>query len=195
MGSGKSTVADILRHMGYTVLDADHVAHQVLSPGTAGEAEVFQTFGQQVRDPHGALDRRALGRMVFNNRSLLSALENIVHPRIRDFVQQERQRLASAGLSAAFYDVPLLFEKNMRDQFDQVLVVSAPVPLREQRVFARSGWSAEELNERSKNQVDPKIKESLASAVIRNAGSRSELEHEIQAALIKIGVPTAKRYS
>ncbi len=75
MGSGKSTVAKILRGFGYDVLDADKFVHLILSPGGPGEVQIFKTFGEAVRGPDGHLNRRALGRLVFKNRAKLDALE------------------------------------------------------------------------------------------------------------------------
>lgn len=188
MGSGKSTVAHVLRQMGFAVLDADEVARKVLGPGTAGEEEVFSTFGRQLADGQGRLDRRALGRLVFNNKSELQKLEDIIHPHVRDEIARERQALQQRGVTAAFYDVPLLFEKNMQDQFDHVLVVSADRKLRDARVQTRSQLSAEEIEERNSRHLPPEFKEAAASAVIRNNGSLTDLQVEIQRALAKIGV-------
>ena len=188
MGSGKSTVAHTLRQMGFEVLDADEVARKILGPGTPGEAEVLSTFGQHLQDKHGRLDRRALGRLVFNDRVKLEKLETIIHPRVRDEVARLRGALAARGVVAAFYDVPLLFEKNMQDQFDSVLVVTADRALRDARVATRSQLSAQEIAERNARQLPPEIKEAKASAVIRNNGTLTDLQSEIARALAKIGV-------
>src|ERR1035437_1934246 len=145
MGSGKSTVAHLLRQMGFEVLDADDVARKVLSPGTPGEAEVLKTFGQQLKDRQGHLDRRALGRLVFSDAKKLLKLEKIIHPRVKDEIARQRQRLGQKGAQAAFYDVPLLFEKNMREQFDHVLVVSADFSLRKERIKIRSQLTDAEI--------------------------------------------------
>lgn len=188
MGSGKSTVAHTLRQMGFDVLDADEVARKILGPGTPGEAEVFQTFGQHLQDKHGRLDRRALGRLVFNDKSKLEKLESIIHPLVRDEVARLRTALAARGVSAAFYDVPLLFEKNMQDQFDKVLVVSASRALRDERVKTRSQLTAEEIEERNARHLPPEVKEAKASAVIRNEGSIVDLQNEISRVLAAVGV-------
>lgn len=188
MGSGKSTVSHQLRQMGFDVLDADQVAHQVLAIKSEGEAEVFRTFGQVVKDPMGGLDRRALGRLVFNDPAKLAQLEAIIHPRVKHAVAAARETLRLAGRGAAFYDVPLLFEKKMRDQFDAVLVVSAAKALRVARVQARSALTLEEIEERNSRHLPAEFKEAAASAVIRNEGTLAELRLEIERALRKIGV-------
>lgn len=189
MGSGKSTVAEILRQMGFEVLDADAVARHVLRPGGSGEAQVFQTFGEKgLRDADGRLDRRALGRVVFGDATKLAALEGIIHPLVRAETLRQRERLAKAGAAAAFYDVPLLFEKNMRDQFDHVLVVSAPKALRVARLKSRSQLTEEEIEERTMHHLPDEVKEAAASAVIVNSGSRAELETQITEVLQRLGL-------
>ena len=188
MGSGKSTVGHLLRQMGFAVLDADQVARKVLSPGSAAESEVFKTFGQQLKDAHGHLDRRALGRLVFGDPDRLEKLEGLIHPHVRAEVSSERARLAAAGHQVAFYDVPLLFEKNMRDQFDHVLVISTDKNLRDQRLKVRSQLSEEEIEERTSRHLPAALKEAAASAVICNSGSVEDLNREVRQVLLKLSI-------
>lgn len=189
IGSGKSTVASLLRQMGFEVLDADQTVHQVLSPGGAALEKVVQTFGKELRLGDGSLDRRALGRKVFGNPAQLKQLEDILHPLVRADVAARKEKLVKAGAKAAFYDVPLLFEKQMQSQFDSVLVVSAGRALREKRLHQRSGFSVEEVAERARNQVSPEMKEAGADFVIRNDGDLNALQDEVLKALKYIGVP------
>jgi dephospho-CoA kinase len=191
MGSGKSTVAGLLRGLGFPVLDADAVARAVIAPGSPGEAEVLKTFGRSVAGPDGGLDRRALGRVVFGDEAKLQTLEDIVHPHVRREVASLRKKLAAAGHGTAFYDVPLLFEKNMLEQFDRVIVVSAPKDLCARRLKKRSNWSEEEIEERTMRHLPIAVKESAADAVIRNAGGMDDLKASVHHALaaLKISLP------
>lgn len=188
MGSGKSTVAKVLRQRGFPVLDADEVVHALLAPGGSAEQEVISTFGRKVTGPGGELDRRALGREVFGDRSQLARLEGILHPKVREEVARKRGELKKSGIRAAFYDVPLLFEKNMVDQFDHILVVAADETVRRERFKARMKLGDAEFEAREKNFVRPEIKERRASAVIHNNGSEADLVREIEQALSKIGL-------
>lgn len=190
MGSGKSTVASILRKLGYPVLNADQLVHQILSPGGAAEKEIFKTFGQDMRGEGGALDRRALGRVVFPSSAKLAQLESIIYPILRAEVAEQRRNLALKGANAAFYDVPLLFEKGMRDQFDHVLVVMANENLRRERLRARSGLSDLEFDQRMAKQMKPEDKERLASAVIRNESDEAALLEEVKRALKALNIPS-----
>jgi dephospho-CoA kinase len=188
MGSGKSTVADLLRQIGFEVLDADVVARKILSPGSLSESQVLQTFGEGLKDVAGNLDRRALGRLVFSHPEKLKKLEGIIHPLVKTEVASQRAQLSAAGCKAAFYDVPLLFEKKMESDFDHILVVSAPSNMRKTRLQSRSQLTLEEIEERSLHHLPPEFKESRASAVVRNLGSLEDLRREILAALKKVGV-------
>ncbi|MGZ3724006.1 MAG: dephospho-CoA kinase, partial [Bdellovibrionales bacterium] len=132
---------------------------------------------------------RALGRLVFANPEKLQILEGIIHPLIRDEVAVQKNRLIAAGVAAAFYDVPLLFEKNMQKGFDYVVVVTAPAELRRNRVMTRSQLTVEEIEERNSRHIAPHVKEAAASAVIQNAGSLEDLQKEILTALKKLKIP------
>ena len=146
-----------------------------------------------MRSPDGTLDRRALGRVVFGDPSKLETLEKILRPRVRAQVSEEKVKLAYRGHKAAFYDVPLLYEKNMEKDFNHVIVVSAPEEVRRQRVLARTGWTEAEFNERQSRQLPAELKEKKASVVIKNTGDLEKLRGEIEAALkfLKVPLPAA----
>ena len=188
MGSGKSTVAKVLREKGFPVLDADQVVHDLLKPGYVLAGDLISTFGQSVRDPQGNLNRHALGKLVFTNKTKLDQLEALLHPKVREEVARLKANLLKNGTPAAFYDVPLLFEKNMETQFDFILVVSADDVVRRERIQRRMNLSLEDILAREQKHVSPEIKARKASAVIVNDSSMEKLEREIDSALNKIGV-------
>ncbi len=188
MGSGKSTVAKVLREKGFPVLDADQVVHDLLKPGGDVAKDLISTFGQSVRGADGNLDRRALGKLVFTDPTKLDQLEAFLHPKVREEVARLKAILVKNGTSAAFYDVPLLFEKNMESQFDFILVVSADDVVRRERIQRRMNLSLEDILAREQKHVSPEIKSRKASAVIVNDSSMENLAREIDAALKKIGV-------
>ncbi len=190
IGGGKSTVSEILRDLGYVVLDADQIVHHILRPGGLAEHEVLHAFGPAIRDQDGHIDRRALGRIVFKDASALAQLESILHPKVRKFVTREKSRLDQSGSEVAFYDVPLLFEKKMQDQFDHVLVVTASEPVRRLRVKARSNWDQVEFDARAKSQLSAEYKEKMASVIVRNEGDLEDLKKSLLVALQSIGVPS-----
>lgn len=188
MGSGKSTAAKVLMQMGFPVLDADRVVHGLLTPGGVVESSVIRTFGRAVCGTDGHLDRRALGRVVFGDAEKLDQLEKILHPKVREEVSRRRRDLEKSGFSAAFYDVPLLFEKKMDDQFDAILVVSAREDLRLKRVRTRTGLSDSEIEARFKSQLPLAEKEKRASAVVDNNGTENDLEANLRKVLEQLNV-------
>lgn len=188
MGGGKSSVAKLVRARGFMVINADEIVHQLMEPGGAACDEIFRTFGEAVRSQDGRVDRQALGRLVFSDSAKLDQLERVLHPKVRARVYQIKTDLESAGAAAGFYDVPLLFEKKMEDQFDAIWVVTASAPTRMQRLKARTGLSEKEIELRWKSQFPPEFKEQRATQLIRNEGSLSELEKSVDQTLHKMGL-------
>ena len=111
IGSGKSTVAARLTELGAVVIDSDRLAREVVLPGTAGFADVVAAFGDSVIGADGALDRRALGRLVFDDDAKRRTLEGIIHPRVRE---RSGVIVAAAPVdSVVVNDVPLLVEAKL----------------------------------------------------------------------------------
>lgn len=189
MGSGKSTAAKVLRGLGFPVLDADQIVHELIAKGTPTETEILQTFGPAVQGPDGHLDRRALGQLVFSSSDHLAKLEALLHPKVRSEVAKRKSQLWALGATHAFYDVPLLFEKKMQDQFDYIIVVSADPDLRRARIKSRMNLSDSEIDARMAWQIPPQVKEAAATAVIQNDGDEEFLKEEILATLKRLNIP------
>lgn len=185
LASGKSTVARLLRTKGYPVIDADELAKDVVAAGTPGLAKVIQEFGNDLRLPDGSLDRRALGRKVFGDAGALARLEAIIHPLVQAETLARRKAFASRGFRLAFYDVPLLFEKNL-EGFDAVVVVSAPEHVRRARAGARDGLSLDEIDRRLASQLPMDHKIARADHVVTNDADFASLEAQVDALLEKL---------
>lgn len=179
IASGKSTVTQEIKHQGYVVIDADELARRVVAPNSAGLTQVVQTFGQGVIGPDGQLDRKAMGQVVFSNPAKLSQLESILHPLIQAKVKEEKSQLEKRGEKIAFYDVPLLYEKNLAQQFDAVVVVSCSEALQRQRLKKRDGLSEEEVEKRLRAQMPLKEKVQKADFVIVNDGDLPALKGQV----------------
>lgn len=188
MGTGKSTVAEILRGLGFVVLDADQIVSELLKPDGPVEVQILSEFGDAIKDPDGHLDRRALGRVVFADESARLKLESILHPKVREAVAERKAELKERGVKVAFYDVPLLFEKNMQSMFDAIVVVSARLPLRRERVRLRTGLTDKEIEARFASQLPLETKETQAHVVIKNNSDLGDLKREVRSALKKLGV-------
>jgi dephospho-CoA kinase len=143
IGMGKSTAARMLRRMGLPVHDADAVVHRLLAKGGAAIPAIAAVFPGVVVD--GAVDRRALGAVVFGNPPALRRLEAILHPLVRQAERRFLQRQRRQRAALVVLDVPLLLETGGQRRCDAVLVVTAPAFLQAQRVLRRPGMTAERL--------------------------------------------------
>ncbi|SDE72229.1 dephospho-CoA kinase [Thermus arciformis] len=178
IGSGKSTVAALLRSWGYPVLDLDALAARARENK---EAELRRLFPEAVVG--GRLDRRALARLVFSDPEKLKALEAVVHPEVGRLLGEELSRLEAP---LVFLEIPLLFEKGWEGRLHGTLLVAAPLEARVRRVMARSGLSREEVLARERAQMPEEEKRRRATWVLENTGTLKELEERTRALLGEI---------
>jgi len=183
LGSGKSTVAALIREMGHPVVDADILAREALGPSSPLLGEIRRKFGEKVFNERGELDRRALGRLVFDSKQDLLWLESHVHPLVQKQVKSLRAEFEKKRLILGFYDVPLLYEKKLEASFDAVVVVSSPIDFLKARVAQRDGLSEKDILSRLENQIPLHEKEALADFVIVNDGDLEHLRREVKKVL------------
>ena len=172
IGSGKSTAARMFADLGAIVIDADAIAKEVLEPGQVGYESVVNNFGEEILDSSGNIDRVILAGKVFGDTTKLKELEEIVHPAVATKVAQIRESLPAGSI--IIYDTPLLIEKSLQQQFDQVIVVLAPEALRTQRLLAR-GLAQNDIIARMSNQATDEQRREIANYVIDNSSSLVEL--------------------
>ena len=176
IGSGKSTVAKILSEVGAVVIDADAIAKEVLEPGQVGYENVMLAFGESVLDASGNIDRKKLANLVFQDAEKLLKLESIVHPAVIARVSEIRESLPETAI--VVYDTPLLVEKQLQDQFDKILIVSADEDIRKERLVQR-GLDLADIEARMANQATDIQRSAVADFVIINNGSMKELREEV----------------
>ena len=186
IGSGKSTVAALLRERGVPVVDADELAREALAAGSPGLREVVAAFGPQVLNPTGELDRKRLGELVFGDDEARKRLNSITHPIVRGLSQERFAELDRQGVTLAGYDVPLLFEVGLDQALRPVVVVSASEAAQVQRLAARSGLTEAEARARIAAQLPPAEKRARADHVIENDGSLAELVVQVEALLERL---------
>jgi dephospho-CoA kinase len=181
IGSGKSSVAQLLRDLGATVVDADVLAREVVAPGTEGLAQVARTFGPQVIGSDGALDREAMAEVVFADPSARQRLEAIIHPRVRARAT-EIEAAARAGDPAAVvvHDVPLLVETGQQQSYDVVLVVDVEPEVQVRRLVEQRGMAQEQARARIAAQIDRQARLAAADVVIDNSGTRDDLARRVR---------------
>ncbi len=173
IGSGKSTVAQAFADLGATVISADQLARAVVEPGTSGLHQVVKRFGGSVLDSDGWLDRALMARIVFDDPQARADLEAITHPRIANLARAQAE---GAMTPVVVYEVPLLVERQMADQFDLVAVVDAPEEARVARLVSR-GLSAEDAAARIAAQATAVERAAVADIWIENHGSEQDLRN------------------
>ncbi len=183
IATGKSTVAKRLRTLGYVVLDADEISHQVTGPGGGALQEIFRVFGDAIKTTDGGLDRKALAALVFAKKDALRQLEAIIHPLIQAEIAAEKSKLEKLGELVAFYDVPLLYEKHMEKSFDEVVVVAADEDQQLLRLMKRNSLTKPEAKLRLQTQMPIQEKIKKTKHVIHNNKDQKFLETEVSRVL------------
>jgi dephospho-CoA kinase len=178
-GSGKSTVAGMLKDLGAVVVDADEAAHAVYEPGTSGFEAVVREFGDDfVRD--GRIDRARLGALVFKDQDALRRLNAIVHPLVRDWMAERTAEALRDGAEVVVQDVPLLFENGLEPLYSAVVMVYVPQELQVKRLVEGRGLSEERARAMVAAQMPIEDKKSKAHHVIDNSGSIDDTREQVQ---------------
>lgn len=181
IGSGKSTLSQLLREKGVVVLDADEYARE---GALVLKQEICREFPEVCRA--GQLDRPALGRLVFASPQARKRLEGILHPYVRQRMQEESQKASALGKQLVVHDIPLLFEAGREKDFAGVLVVAAPLELRRARVMARSGLSQAEFAAREASQMPQEEKVRRATWVVWNDTDLKTLQERVDAWYLEV---------
>ncbi|KXB29121.1 dephospho-CoA kinase [Dechloromonas denitrificans] len=177
IGSGKSTVGDLLVAAGAALVDTDAIAHELTAPGGAALPELVAAFGPQIADERGALDRAAMRRLAFADPVAKAKLEGILHPLIRQLAA-ERCRLASTPY--VVLAVPLLVESgNYRQRCDRVLAVDCPESRQIERVMARNGMAENEVKAIMAAQATRQQRLAAADDVVFNDGGLAALSPQV----------------
>ena len=183
IASGKSTVINLLKERGFSVIDADVIAHEQLE---ICKGEIVEVFGEQILNEAGKIDRKKLGAIVFNEPKKLKNLEQILHPKIKAEIFFKASQFERLG-QVYFVDIPLFFEKKERyAEFKNVAVIYAPKELLLSRLMSRNALNLEEAKARVKLQMDIEQKREMAKFVIDNSGDRENLELELEKFLRQI---------
>lgn len=177
IASGKSEVSRRLADRGAVVIDADLLAREVVEPGTEGLEEIVQVFGEQVLDADGALDRPAMGGLVFGDAEARKRLEAIIHPRVR--ARAAQIEAAADDEAIVVHDIPLLVETGQADRFDVVLVVDVPAEVQVERLVTQRAMSEDEARARIGSQASQDDRLAVADLVVDNSGSLAELDARI----------------
>jgi dephospho-CoA kinase len=189
IASGKSEVSRRLAELGAILIDADLLAREAVEPGSEGLAEVVRAFGSGVLQDDGALDRAALGALVFADPERRGQLNAIVHPRVR--ARAAELMAAASDQAVVVQDIPLLVETGQAASFDVVVVVDAPDEVRIRRLAERNGMTPDEAAARMAAQATREERLAAADYVIENSGSLDELRAAVDRLWHDVLVPSA----
>ena len=171
IGSGKSTAAKVLAQLGAAVIDADAMARSVTAPGGPAIAPLRAAFGEAVLDAQGGLDRQRMRELAFTDAQVKKQLEAIVHPLVKQAIDQEAQSALAAGARVLVFDIPLLVESGRwRSQVDGVLVIDCSTETQIARVQARKGWPREQILSVIQAQATRAQRQAAADWLILNDG-------------------------
>ena len=171
----------MLADRGATVIDADILAREAVEPDTQALKDIVKRWGQDVLNKDGSLDRTALRRIVFTDQFELDALNRIVHPGVMRLRDREIARARERGDPLVVCVIPLLFERNLVEEFDAIVLVDAPRPLRLERMVTTRGLEETEAMNMIVSQMPAELKRARADFVIENDGSLEDLERDVDA--------------
>ncbi|MSN97143.1 dephospho-CoA kinase [Campylobacter sp. FMV-PI01] len=181
IGSGKSSVSDILLDLQYKVIDADTISHKMLDQSTD---EIYEEFGKDFIED-GKISRKKLGEFVFQDRDRLKKLEKILHPKIRSEIYSQATILESFK-KTYFVDIPLFFESSEYKEFKKILLIYAKKNEIIKRVMARNSLTKNEVLVRINSQIKLEEKKKKATFVIENTGTKCDLKDKVIKFLTKI---------
>jgi len=181
IASGKSAVAATLRELGFSVLDADSLAHKIIEPGQPAYEEVLREFGSAITDSQGRVDRAKLGALVFGDRAKLDRLNAIVHPRVAEAVLRQFDEWQREGTrDAAFVEAALLIESGIHQHLDGLVVTWSRPEQQLERLAAR-GLSEEEARRRIASQMPVEEKLRYATERIDCSGTLEQTRRQVEA--------------
>jgi dephospho-CoA kinase len=186
IASGKSAVAAMLRELGFSVLDADSLAHKLIEPGGPAYEEVLREFGPGISDGQGRVDRAKLAALVFTDRRKLDRLNAIVHPRVGEAVFCQFDEWQRNGTrDAVFVEAALLIESGIHRRLDGLVVAWCRPEQQLERLAAR-GLSEEEARRRIASQMSVDEKLQYATEKIDCSGSLEQTRRQVEALAAKL---------
>ncbi len=180
IATGKSTVSEILRHLGCVIIDADVLAREVVEPGEPAYDDIVAEFGPSIVLKDGTLDRKRLGAIVFADQGKRKRLEAITHPRIRErFARKLAELMERDFAGIVIFDAPVMIESGNYKNTDRLVVVVTDAATQRVRAIARDG-DREDIERRIANQMPLAEKAKLADYVIDNSGDREATIAEVR---------------
>lgn len=188
IGSGKSTVCQILARLGAAIIDADKLAHETYPPHSPTWQELINAFGSNILKPDEEIDRQKLGQLVFSDSSALAQLNQIVHPEAYRLAQERIKEYRRHGAKAIVVEATLLIEAGWINLVDTVWLVVAPATAIVHRLKEQQGMGESQVLARLKSQMPAEEKMKYADEIIYNDGSLPQLEAKVTELWHKLGI-------
>lgn len=194
IAAGKSAASHRFAQLGIVVIDHDLLARQAVEPGSEGLAKIVTEFGPHMLTAAGELDRARLGRAVFGNRQLLEKLNAIIHPAVFALSVLAEEAVNTTDSNAiVVHDIPLLIETGQAHDFDELVVVMTPTPIRLERLVQGRGMDEKEAQRRIASQTTDDVRKKVATTILHGDGEISELNSQIDSLVEKIRLKNTKK--
>ena len=185
ISSGKSTVSSYLKQLKIPVIDADEVARKVVEPNSQGAREIRKTFGSDVFEEDGSLNRQKLGALIFSNAENRQKLDDLLQPLIKIMILDEIEEYRQKGENMIVLDLPLLFEKQYEELCEDIIVVYIPKELQLERLMRRNQYTKQEALSRIDSQLSIEEKRKRATVLLDNQGTVQQLYQQVEQWLVE----------
>lgn len=186
IATGKSTADKFFEEKNIPIVDCDEIAHNIMNVNKPAWEDIKEIFGDEYLNEDQTINRKKLGKLVFNDPTKMKILNEITHPRIFQEMESQIAQYKSEDYSLIIVDAPVLFESHSEKYYDETLVISLPQDLQIKRLMARNNLTKEEALSRINSQMSLKEKEARATYVIENTGSVEDLYKKLNELLTKI---------
>lgn len=180
IASGKSTVSNMLKEMGITVIDADVESRLAVQYGEPAYKQIIDNFGEEILLPNGEIDRQKLGSIIFHDEQKRQLLNQIVHPEVRRRMNDKKDVALKNNEKIVILDIPLLFESKLSNMVDRTLLVYVERTVQLTRLMERNHLSEEEAEARIQSQMPLAEKIKLADTIINNNGQLAETKRQLE---------------
>ncbi|MFJ7744338.1 dephospho-CoA kinase [Peribacillus sp. NPDC097295] len=185
IASGKSSVSQYIKELGFQVVDADVASRAVVEPGEDAYLQVVKAFGEDLLCPDGSIDRTKLGSIIFHDQEKRLLLNSIVHPAVRNWMRVETEKALATGVETVFMDIPLLFESKLTFMVEKTLLIYVDESVQLERLMNRNVLTKSDALARIRSQMPLKDKKALADAIVDNNGDIEETKKQVEEVLKK----------
>lgn len=183
LSTGKSIVSEIISKNGYPIINTDNLAKKLVTQSKKIQEQIIKNFGNNSIDENGNLNSLVLSKLVFGekkeNKKNLELLNSIIHPPVIDEMIKEIEELANKNYKIIFVESALIFEANLEDGFDYIIVVDAPLEKRIEWFKKRTNLTEKEFFDIQNSQLSQEFKKNNADFVIENYKTTEELEKSV----------------